>query len=129
MRTRAFLLLIVMCTFSCGWFSMAFTQSMPCSADQGVPGRGPFRKVPRDDPAEGCGVAAPNTQKPGRTQLTREGYLQLDKDSSELLRLATELKRMIAQSNQQVLSVEIASRAERIEKLSKGIKSKVRRGY
>ena len=128
MRSHAFLLLTIMCTFSCSWFSIAFTQSMPCAADQGAPGRGPFRKVPRDDPAEGCGVAGQSIQT-GRTQLTREGYLQIDKDSSELLRLATELKRMIAQSNQQILSVEIASRAERIEKLSKGIKTKVRRGY
>jgi len=104
-------------------------QTMPCSADQGRPGHGPFRRVPRDEPDEGCSDAAQKAQQPGRPTLTRESYLQLDKDSTELLRLATELKRMVAQSNQQTLSVEIVSRAERIEKISKGIKTRVKRGY
>src|SRR5437588_11327993 len=82
-------------------------QTMPCSADQGRPGHGPFRRVPRDEPDEGSSDAAQKPQQPGRAALSRESYLQLDKDSTELLRLATELTRMVAQSNQQTLSVEI----------------------
>jgi hypothetical protein len=127
MRACTFLLAVIIWTSPAGWPLMVWAQTMPCAAEQGKAGRGPFRRVPHDEPEEGCTDAAPQAAQ--RTQLSRETFLQLDKDSTELLRLATELKRMVGQSNQQVLSLDIASRAERMEKLSKSIKNRIRRGY
>jgi hypothetical protein len=51
---------------------------------------------------------------------------QIDNDSAELLKLATELKAAIDKSRNDTLPVDIIRKAELIEKLAHGVKQKMR---
>lgn len=51
---------------------------------------------------------------------------QIDNDSAELLKLATELKAAIDKSRNDPLSIDIIRKAELIEKLAHGVKEKMR---
>jgi hypothetical protein len=51
---------------------------------------------------------------------------QIDNDSAELLKLATELKTAIDKSRNDTLSIDIIRKAEFIEKLARGVKEKMK---
>ncbi len=53
---------------------------------------------------------------------------ELKRDADRLLKLATDLKHYVDQSNENVLSVEVIKKAEEMEKLAKSVKEKMR-GY
>jgi hypothetical protein len=106
-------------------------QSFPTPPPQVVSpnGRGPFGRHPlsRDDGEE------QQSDKPlvaaDQAQLNRERYLELKKETSELARLANELKLAVAESDEQVLPLELARKADRVERLSKRIRDRIKHGY
>jgi len=50
----------------------------------------------------------------------------LKRDTDKLLQLATELKKYVDKSNENVLSVEVLKKAEEIEKLAHRVKEKMK---
>jgi hypothetical protein len=105
------------------------TQSYP--APPPPPGRGPFGRHPISQ-AEGDERQSnqPDSTKPVNTaQLERERYLELKKETTELARMAAELKLAVAESNEHTLSLELAKKADQVEKLSKRIRDRIKHGY
>ena len=60
--------------------------------------------------------------------LLKSGFAQMKKDTDQLLELAKSLQKEIDKGNENVLSVQVVGKAERIEKLAKKIKNTAR-GY
>lgn len=56
----------------------------------------------------------------------RERQVQLEKDTNNLLKLATELKQSVEKSNENTLSLEVIKKAEEIEKLAHSVKEKMK---
>lgn len=86
--------------------------------------RGPFGRHPissDDDQQAG-------SPKPSSAALERERYLELRKETTELARLASELQAAVAQSSEHTLSLELARKADKVEKLSKRIRDRIKRG-
>jgi len=50
----------------------------------------------------------------------------LKRDTDELYKLASELKKSVDSSNEHVLSVEVVRKAEAIEKLAKSVRTKMK---
>jgi hypothetical protein len=58
----------------------------------------------------------------------KERQVSLKRDTDKLFNLATELKRYVDQSNENVLSVDVVRKAEEIEKLAHSVRDKMK-GY
>ena len=56
----------------------------------------------------------------------RERQVQLERDTSDLLKLATELKQSVEKSNEHTLSLDVIKKAEEIEKLAHSVKEKMK---
>jgi len=56
----------------------------------------------------------------------RERQAQLQKDTDNLLKLATELKQYVDKSNENTLSLDVVRKAEEIEKLAHSVKEKMK---
>lgn len=56
----------------------------------------------------------------------RERQAQLQRDTDNLLKLATELKQYVDKSNENTLSVDVVRKAEEIEKLAHSVKEKMK---
>jgi hypothetical protein len=65
-------------------------------------------------------------EKEQAKKANRERQEQLEKDTSSLLKLATELKQSVEQSNEHTLSLEVIKKAEEIEKLAHRVKEKMK---
>ena len=65
-------------------------------------------------------------QKAADKQRNEERQSQLKRDTDELYKLATELKRSVDGSNEHVLSLEVIRKAEAIEKLAKSVRTKMK---
>lgn len=93
-------------------------------------GRGPFGRHPiskADDEEQQSNSLG---SKPANAaQLERERYLELKKQTAELARLANELKLAVGDSNEHTLSLELAKKADQVEKLSKRIRDRIKHGY
>jgi len=63
-----------------------------------------------------------------KQDLLKSGFAQMKKDTDQLLELAKSLQKDMDKSNQNVLSIQVVGKAERIEKLAKKIKNTAR-GY
>jgi hypothetical protein len=59
-------------------------------------------------------------------KLNKQRQQDLKRDTDKLLDLATELKKYVDKSNENVLSLEVLRKAEEIEKLAKSVKDKMR---
>ncbi|HZT69715.1 MAG TPA: hypothetical protein VFC10_08210 [Terriglobia bacterium] len=73
----------------------------------------------------------PNFSKPDRKQkqaMLDLNYKKLKKHADDLAELATSLQKEIANTNENVLSLEIVKKAEQVEKLAKQIKDEAK-GY
>jgi len=55
-----------------------------------------------------------------------ERQQEIRKDAEKLLELATELKHAVDKSNEHTLSLDVVKKAERIEKLAKSVKEKMK---
>jgi len=56
----------------------------------------------------------------------QERQAQLKRDTDHLLKLATELKQYVDNSNENVLSLDVVKKAEEIEKLAHSVKEKMK---
>ena len=54
---------------------------------------------------------------------------RIKRDTDKLLQLATELKRYVDKTNENVLSVDVIKKAEEVEKLAKNIREKMKEDY
>jgi hypothetical protein len=70
----------------------------------------------------------PNLTPKQKQDLLKSGFAQMKKDTDQLLELAKSLQKEIDKGNENVLSVQVVGKAERIEKLAKKIKNTAR-GY
>jgi hypothetical protein len=59
-------------------------------------------------------------------KLNKQRQQDLKRDTDKLLDLATELKKYVDKSNENVLSLDVLHKAEEIEKLAKSVKDKMR---
>jgi hypothetical protein len=59
-------------------------------------------------------------------KLNHERQVQLQRDTDNLLKLATELKKYVDKSNENTLSLEVIKKAEAIEKLAHSVKEKMK---
>jgi hypothetical protein len=59
-------------------------------------------------------------------KLNKQRQADLKRDTDELLDLATELKKYVDKSNENLLSLEVLRKAEEIEKLAKSVKDKMK---
>jgi hypothetical protein len=57
----------------------------------------------------------------------KERHASLKRDTDKLLELATELKRYVDKTNENVLSMEVVNKARQIEKLAKSVREKMKR--
>jgi hypothetical protein len=55
-----------------------------------------------------------------------ERQQQLQRDTDQLLKLATELKQQVGKSNQNVLSLDVIKKAEEIERLAHSVREKMK---
>src|SRR5271169_6895968 len=58
-------------------------------------------------------------------RLNHERQVQLQHDTDNLLKLATELKKYVDKSNENTLSLDVVRKAEEIEKLARSVKEKM----
>jgi len=59
-------------------------------------------------------------------KLNHERQVQLQRDTESLLKLATELKKYVDKSNENMLSLDVVKKAEEIEKLARSVKEKMK---
>jgi hypothetical protein len=59
-------------------------------------------------------------------KLNHERQVQLQRDTDNLLKLATELKKYVDKTNENTLSLEVVKKAEEIEKLAHSVKEKMK---
>jgi len=65
-------------------------------------------------------------RKHAEKQRNEERQSDLKRDTDELYKLASELKKSVDSSNEHVLSVEVIRKAEAIEKLAKSVRTKMK---
>jgi len=108
-------------------------QSMPEPPPQMVPFgvHGPFGKyhISQREGEEPQSNQLDPAKPVNAAQLQRERYLELKKETTELARLAAELKLAVAESNEHLLSLELAKKADQVQKLSKRIRERIKNGY
>jgi hypothetical protein len=69
-------------------------------------------------------------RKTAEKQRNQQRQSELKRDTDELYRLASELKKSVDSSNENVLSLEVIRKAEDIEKLAKSVRTKMKaEGY
>jgi hypothetical protein len=74
----------------------------------------------------------PNEEKMERDRekaLNKQRQTNLEKDTTRLLQLATELKQYVDKSNEHTLSLDVIKKADEIEKLAKSVKEKMKGSY
>jgi hypothetical protein len=59
-------------------------------------------------------------------RLNHERQVQLQRDTENLLKLATELKKYVDKTNENTLSLEVVKKADEIEKLAHSVKEKMK---
>ncbi len=84
--------------------------------------------LPADQPSARQNEPLPGLKDKQKRDLMKANYEKMKRDAEELASLAKSLRDDIDKSNENVLSLHIVDKAEKIEKLAKRIKS-VARGY
>jgi hypothetical protein len=87
----------------------------------------PAAQLPESAPAEETAVPPALTRKQ-KKDLLKQNFEKMKRDADELATLAKALQEELAKSNENVLSFQVVTKAEKIEKLAKRIKSTAR-GY
>ena len=64
-------------------------------------------------------------QKRAAKRRNQERFVQLKKDTDQLLELATQLKKSVDEASDQTLSLEVIRKADQIEKLAKQVRQKM----
>lgn len=119
LRTRSLLRLCIL-IFTLVFASPLFTQTgadqLPPITEDSQLGRDRERKDPDQEKREHDMEKARN----------KERQQTLQKDTAQLLQLATELKQYVDKTNEHTLSVDVIKKAEEIEKLAHKVKEKMR---
>jgi hypothetical protein len=84
-------------------------------------------QLPESAPAEESAAPPVLTRKQKR-DLLKQNFEKMKRDADELATLAKALQEEVAKANENVLSFQVVTKAEKIEKLAKRIKSTAR-GY
>src|SRR5436190_9696431 len=119
LKIRIFLLsVILIAVLSCAstLFAQVVDQLPPASAQDPQFGHDRERKDPEQEKRE-------RDQEKARN---KERQHSLQKDTSQLLQLATELKEYVDKTNENTLSLDVIKKAEEIEKLAHKVKEKMR---
>jgi hypothetical protein len=114
----AVLLLLLTPVFSLPSFSQNASQSAPQSPIP-VPHLG-TNPDDREDEEHA------RIEKDMAKKLNHERQAQLQRDTDNLLKLATELKKYVDKSNENTLSLDVVKKAEEIEKLAHSVKEKMK---
>ncbi len=94
------------------------------SAGQAHPARAAGQEIPVQDE----GPTPDQMRKKQRQDLVKASFEKMKRDTAELVGLAKALQEDLNKSNENVLSLKVVDRAEKIEKLAKRIKDAAR-GY
>jgi hypothetical protein len=78
------------------------------------------REEPPPDPA------LEKMKKEAEKQRNKQRQSDLKKDTDQLFHLASELKKSVDSSNENVLSVEVIRKTEQIEKLARSVRDKMK---
>lgn len=87
---------------------------------------------PRTDPQFGTrrnnelSEAELRMEREREKRMNQERHQSLKEDTDKLLELATELKKYVDASNENLLSLDVVKKAEEIEKLAKKVKEKMK---
>jgi hypothetical protein len=95
------------------------------AADTSLPT--PAAQLPESQPAEETAVP-PALIRKQKKELLKQNFEKMKRDAEELATLAQALQEELAKSNENVLSFQVVTKAEKIEKLAKRIK-RTARGY
>jgi hypothetical protein len=95
------------------------------AADTSLPAPAP--QLPESQPAEETALPPALTRKQ-KKELLKQNFEKMKRDADELATLAKALQEELAKSNENVLSFQVVTKAEKIEKLAKRIK-RTARGY
>jgi hypothetical protein len=95
------------------------------AADTSLPA--PAAQLRESQPAEETALPPALTRKQ-KKELLKQNFEKMKRDADELATLAKALQEELAKSNENVLSFQVVTKAEKIEKLAKRIKSTAR-GY
>lgn len=106
-----------------------FVAGVVIGQDRPVP---PTPTGPRSDPQFGTrrnndlSEAELRMEREREKRMNQERHASLKEDTDKLLELATELKKRVDNSNENLLSLEVVKKAEEIEKLAKKVKEKMK---
>jgi hypothetical protein len=105
-------------------FSITRGVSLPAFSQSSVP----IPRNPNQGPNSGDREDETRIQleKDMAKKANRERQAQLQRDTDNLLKLATELKQYVDKSNENTLSVDVIRKAEEIEKLAHSVKEKMK---
>ena len=67
-----------------------------------------------------------DAQKRAQKELGKQRYKDIQKDSEQLLALATQLKQQVDTAGEHTMSLDVIKKAEQIEKLAKDVKNKMK---
>ena len=117
MRFKSFALAMLLFSITPGLSLPAFSQSSV-----------PIPRNPNQGPDSGDREDETRIQleKDLAKKANRERQAQLQRDTDNLLKLATELKQYVDKSNENTLSVDVVKKAEEIERLAHSVKEKMK---
>jgi hypothetical protein len=103
------------------FFVLLFLVTFPGYSSPQDTGPQPPGAAPADESEE-----ASRARKEMEKKANAQRQADLKRDADKLLKLSTELKEYVDKSNENVLSVEVVTKAEEIEKLAHSVKVKMR---
>jgi hypothetical protein len=121
-RLKPFALVLLLLLFTPVFSFPSFTQNASQSAPQNpIP-------IPRlgTNPDDHEDEEHAKIEKDMAKKLNHERQVQLQRDTDNLLKLATELKKYVDKSNENTLSLDVVKKAEEIEKLAHSVKEKMK---
>jgi hypothetical protein len=102
-----------------GVITLLLSFSLPAAWAQG--GRMQGSRIPDQPAQQNLGV-----QRELQTQRLKKRFADIQRDSQKLLELATELKRNVDKSGENILSLDVLRKAEEMEKLARQVKNNMR---
>ena len=122
MRFKSFALPVLLVLLTPAFSILAFTQNASQANPQN-PAQIPRLGANPDDRED---EAHAKLEKDMAKKLNHERQIQLQRDTESLLKLATELKKYVDKSNENMLSLDVVKKAEEIENLSHSVKEKMK---
>jgi hypothetical protein len=117
-RFRSFALSILLLLITAVLSQPSFSQN-PIQIPHPNPNLGPTPDAHEDEERA-------KIEKDMAKRANRERQAQLQRDTANLLKLATELKQYVDKTNENTLSLDVVKKAEEIEKLAHSVKEKMK---